>query len=313
MSVDEGRSPAEDADDPPRVSVVVATNRGGPFLAEALASVVAQTLPPAELVVVDDGSPDPDALRTITDAFPVARVVRTQPSGVSAARNRGVLETTGELVAFLDDDDRWHPDRLRRHVEVMAPRPDVVVSYCGMRTIDAAGDVVVEADQRAAADRRDVIRGPGVMLPNLVIRRETFDAIGGFDPAYRQGEDLDLVLDAAAHGPFAFVDEALVDYRYHPSNTTRSYRDLATAIRTILRVHRAAALDEGRADLVGAYDDRLRANDRFAWWSAGRAARTALRERRVGAALADGTWALRFAPTAPVTRLRPVRPADGGS
>jgi glycosyltransferase involved in cell wall biosynthesis len=282
----------------------VATNRGGPFLAEALSSVAAQTEPVHELVVVDDGSPDPGALRAIVDAVPGARVVRTAPAGVSAARNRGVAETSGDLLAFLDDDDRWHPQRLRRAVEAMTARPEAVASYCAMRTIDAAGAELVAADQWAAADRCDVVRGPGVMLPNLVVRRAAFDAVGGFDPAYRQGEDLDLVLALAALGPFAFVDEVLVDYRHHATNTTRSYRDLAAGIRTILRAHRARAVAEGAGPLVAAYDERLRANDRFAWWSAARAARAALRERRVGVALGDATWAVRFAPTAPVTARR---------
>lgn len=292
----------------PTVSVVVATNRGGPFLAEALASVTAQTLPAVELVVVDDGSPEPEALRTIVADVPGARLVRRPPSGVSAARNAGVAGTTGDLVAFLDDDDRWHPERLRRHVEAMAAQPDAVVSYCGMRTIDAAGAELVAADQRPAQHQADVVRGPGVMLPNLVVRRATFDAVGGFDPAYRQGEDLDLVLKAAALGPFAFVDDVLVDYRHHPTNTTRSHRDLATSLRTILRRHRAVALAGGRRDVVDAYDERLAANDRFAWWSAARAARSALAARRIGAAAAEVAWAARFAPGAPLrVALRRVR------
>ncbi|MCO7274146.1 glycosyltransferase family 2 protein [Cellulosimicrobium cellulans] len=293
----------------PSVSVVVATNRGGPFLAEALAAVLAQSYPAVELVVVDDGSPDPDALLRIVEgaaargAAPRPRVVRRAPAGVSAARNAGVALTSGDLVAFLDDDDRWHPDRLRRHAEVMAARPDAVVSYCGMRTIDVDGAELVAADQRAAVDRRAVIRGPGVMLPNLVIRREVFDAVGGFDPGYRQGEDLDLVLKAAALGPFAFVDDVLVDYRHHATNTTRSHRDLATSLRTILRRHRADALAAGRRDLVDAYDDRLRANDRFAWWSAARAASAATARGHVPAALGDAAWAARFAPATPLRVL----------
>lgn len=315
----EDRQTVGDGSGLPSVSVVVATNRGGPFLAEALESVLAQSYPAAELVVVDDGSPEPAALLRIVEeaarggVSPRPRVVRQAPAGVSAARNAGVARTSGELVAFLDDDDRWHPDRLRRHAEVMAARPDAVVTYCGMRTIDTDGAELVAADQRAADDRRAVIRGPGVLLPNLVIRRETFDAVDGFDPRYRQGEDLDLVLKAAAHGPFAFVDDVLVDYRHHASNTTRSYRDLATGLRVILRRHRAAARAAGRQDLVDAYDDRLRANDRFAWWSAGRAARAAAARRDVVSALGDAAWAVRFSPSTPVHvvahRLRGTRSA----
>ncbi|WP_265523737.1 glycosyltransferase family 2 protein [Oerskovia flava] len=288
----------------PLVSVVVATNRGGPYLHEALASVAAQTYARIEVLVVDDGSPDPAALREITDRFPGVQVLRIEPSGVSAARNLGVTRTHGALLAFLDDDDRWHPERVARHVERMAAQPSAVVSYCAMRTIDSTGRELVAADQRAAPEQVDVVRGPGVMLPNLVIRRDVYDEIGGFDPAYRQGEDLDLVLRAAALGPFAFVDDVLVDYRHHATNTTRSHRDLATSIRTIVGRHRDAARTAGKGALVTAYDERLRANDRFAAWSAVRAARQHLRDRRLGRALAEIGWAVRFAPDVPVSWAR---------
>lgn len=298
----------------PLVSVVVATNRGGPFLAEALASVAAQTYPHVELVVVDDGSPDPAVIRGLVEEAGVGTVLRLDPSGVSTARNTGVRHTRGELLAFLDDDDRWHPDRLRLAVDALSARPDAVISYCAMRTVDPAGDQLVAADQRPARDARDVVRGlTGIMLPNLVIRRGAFDAVGGFDPAYRQGEDLDLVLAAATLGPFVFVDEVLVDYRYHPGNTTRAYRDLAAGIRVILRERRSQAREArraesagraGRADLDPAYRDRLRANDRFAAWSAARAAQTDLSERQVRAALGHVAWAARFAPLAPLDWAR---------
>ncbi|OCI32667.1 glycosyltransferase family 2 protein [Oerskovia enterophila] len=293
------------AADEPLVSVVLATNRGGPFLAEALASVAAQTYSHVELLVVDDGSPDPTEIQGLVASAGLGTVLRLEPSGVSAARNAGVQRSRGDLLAFLDDDDRWHPDRLRLAVEALVGRPDAVIGYCAMRTIDPAGEQVVAADQRAARDARDVVRGrTGIMLPNLVMRRSAFDAVGGFDPAYRQGEDLDLVLAAATLGPFVFVDAVLVDYRYHPGNTTRAYRDLAAGIRVILRARRSLARSAGRTELDAAYRDRLRANDRFAAWSAARAARADLSDRRFGAAVGHVVWAARFAPTAPVDWAR---------
>ncbi|MEV7963520.1 glycosyltransferase family 2 protein [Oerskovia paurometabola] len=313
---DEGPDAAGAAVAAPLVSVVVATNRGGPFLAEALASVAAQTYPHVELVVVDDGSPDPAVIRGLVEEAGVGTVLRLDPSGVSTARNTGVRHTRGELLAFLDDDDRWHPDRLRLAVDALTARPDAVISYCAMRTVDPAGEQLVGADQRPARDARDVVRGrTGIMLPNLVIRRGAFDALGGFDPAYRQGEDLDLVLAAATLGPFVFVDEVLVDYRYHPGNTTRAYRDLAAGIRVILRERRSqarAAERGGPAGLDAAYRDRLRANDRFAAWSAARAARAEISARRFRAALGHVAWAARFAPLAPLDWVRErVRRAVG--
>lgn len=293
------------AADEPLVSVVLATNRGGPFLAEALASVAAQTYSHVELLVVDDGSPDPTEIQGLVASAGLGTVLRLEPSGVSAARNAGVQRSRGDLLAFLDDDDRWHPDRLRLAVDALTARPDAVISYCAMRTVDPAGEQLVGADQRPARDARDVVRGrTGIMLPNLVIRRGAFDALGGFDPAYRQGEDLDLVLAATTLGPFVFVDAVLVDYRYHPGNTTRAYRDLAAGIRVILRARRSLARSAGRTELDAAYRDRLRANDRFAAWSAARAARADLSDRRFGAAVGHVAWAARFAPTAPVDWVR---------
>ena len=120
--------------------MVVATDRGGPFLAEALSSLAEQTYSRVEAVLVDDGSKDPAALRAITDRFPAVRVVRQANAGVSVARNYGVMHTSGDLLVFLDDDDRWHPERLARQVKALQDSPDAVLSYCGMRTIDEAGD-----------------------------------------------------------------------------------------------------------------------------------------------------------------------------
>lgn len=285
----------------PLVSVVIATNRGGPFLEEALTSVIEQTYPRVECILVDDGSPEPDVLTVVASGYPNLRVVRTEPAGVSAARNLGVTHTRGELLAFLDDDDRWHPDRLLQQVTLMQETSEAVVGYCRMRTIDSHGNELVAGNQQAARDRHDVIRGvTGIMLPNLIIRRQTFDAVGGFDPAYRQGEDLDLVLKASLLGPFAFTDAVLVDYRYHRANTTRSHRDLAIGLRTILRRHRAAALAAGQEAVVDDYNYRLRANDRFAAWSTARVVKTLVVERRFREAASEIGWAVRFAPLAPV-------------
>lgn len=287
------------------VSVVVATNRGGRFLAEGLESVFGQTYRRFEVVLVDDGSPDPSTIREYGRQFPAVTIVRIPPSGVSAARNVGAAHTRGELLAFLDDDDRWHPGRLAAHIAALEERPQAVVSYCQMHTIDATGRRLVAADQRPARGPADVIRGhTGIMLPNLVIRRDAFTTIGGFDPDYRQGEDLDLVLKAVSLGSFAFVPTPLVDYRHHGSNTTRSHRHLAASLRTILRRHRAEAFATGRSDLVAAYSARLRANDRFAAWSAARAARAHLHQRHWAAGLAEVVWAAGFAPLAPLSWLQ---------
>ncbi|MCA5892888.1 glycosyltransferase family 2 protein [Isoptericola sp. NEAU-Y5] len=289
--------------DRPLVSVVVATNRGGPFLAEALDSVEAQTYPRIEVVLVDDGSEDPEAIRRIVAGRPTTTVVRQSAGGVSTARNVGVSHTRGELLVFLDDDDRWHPQRIELQVEAMADG-SVVASYCGMRTVGVDGEELVAADQHQVRDVHDVLRRTmGIILPNLMTRRDTFVRVGGFHPAFRRAQDLDLVIRLALAGDLRFVDRTLVDYRRHGNNNTRRYRELCRSIDHVVRLHAWAAYERGREDLVADYRASLARNRRYAAWRATASAREHARRGRPGAAVGDLVWLARFAPRAPVDWL----------
>ena len=289
------------ADAVPLVSVVVATNRVSPFLAEALGSLAAQTHPRVETIVVDDGSPDPAAVDdAAASALPSARVLHRPSAGVSAARNAGAAEAGGELLVFFDDDDVCHPERLARQAALLMASPGAVACYCGMRTIDEEGRVLVEADQVAVHDRLDVARRrTGILLGNLMVRRADFDALDGFDPALRLAEDLDLVLKLAERGDLVFAPEALFDYRLHGANTTSRHRELTRSIDRIVHAHLDRARAAGDAPLVAAHRESLRTNGRYAWWGALRHARGEVRAKRIGSAASDVLWALRFAPLAP--------------
>lgn len=289
--------------DIPLVSVVIATNRVSPFLAEALGSVAAQTHPLVETIVVDDGSPDPEALATIVQLFE-AQLIRTAPTGVSAARNLGASVSAGGLLVFLDDDDRWHPERLTRQVASMATDPDAVAGYCGIRSIDEQGREIAAADDVETTDRYDIARRrTGILMGNLMVRRDAFEAVGGLDHDRKLAEDLDLVLKLAGLGRFTYCPGALVDYRKHPANSTHRHRDLADAVADVLGSHRLSARKAGDDRLVEALEQSIQANQRFAWWAAARAARTELASRRIGSALSELLWAMRFAPFAPFDAL----------
>lgn len=280
----------------PLVSVVVATNRLSPFLAEALDSVTDQTYRRIELIVVDDGSEDPSSVTVAVERIPGATLVRQPASGVAIARNRGASLTTGEFLVFLDDDDRWHRERIARQVQALQERPDAPLGYCGMQSIDAEGGVIFPADQIPVVGERDVARrATGIILPNVMLRRDAFVKAGGFHPVFRMAEDLDLVLTLSRQGDFAFSPETLVDYRSHTSNTTRRHRELCRSIDRVLRLHLWSASERGDRALEKAYRESLLANDRFAWWSALRAAREGLKGGRVHA-LGEIAWAFSFAP-----------------
>ncbi|MHA7985487.1 glycosyltransferase family 2 protein [Rathayibacter sp. CAU 1779] len=299
----------------PAVSVILATNRAGsaPYLSKAIATVLAQREASFELIIVDDGSPDETTAAGI--ALGDARVlhVRLNGVGVARARNIGVSLTRGPLLAFIDDDDAWDPERLSHHVAVMEADSEIAVSYCRMRSIDAADNEIAPGDQTPVHDIHDVYRhSTGILLGNMVIRRDAFVEVGGFDPVFRIAEDLDFLLRVARLGRVAFVDgPVLVDYRAHESNTTRQHRKTAEGVRAVVRLHRWAALQRGDADLAADLKRSLAANGRYAAWSATRAAKREMSSGHPLDAAAELFWALRFAPGAPISwlsrRLRAVK------
>jgi glycosyltransferase involved in cell wall biosynthesis len=279
------------------ISVIIATNRSSQFLTEALQSVAQQTLAPSEVIIVDDGSLDPAFIVRAAHKLQGARVIRQEASGVAVARNVGVAQSFGAFIVFLDDDDRWHPDRLEIQLRAMLANPNAVLGYCGMQSIDDSGRIVAQADQVAVAGVLDVARRKtGIILPNVMIRRSAFDSVGGFAPELRLAEDLDLVLNLAEQGSFAFSPEVLVDYRTHANNATKRHRALSQAIDGVVRSRLRRASARHDRPLVSAHRESLRANNRFAWWSALRQARTNFGQHHPGAALSEVWWATRFAP-----------------
>lgn len=208
----------------PRVSTVLPVYAGRRHLREAVDSVIHQTQPPAELIVVNDGSvaEDLDFLHGITAPFPI-RIVHQTNAGQSAARNRGSHVAAGELLAFLDQDDLWHPRHLAVLCQPFTDDPDVVWSYSDFDEIDVEGRYVIRSYLRehgVVHPKNSLVaclEGDLMVLPSAsVVRRDAFDALGGFDEALRGYEDDDLYVRAfRAGGRFAFHDEALTRYRVH--------------------------------------------------------------------------------------------------
>lgn len=282
--------------------MVLATNNVSPFLIEALDSMQAQTYEAMEIVVVNDGCPQRQELCEILDRYPGLVVIHQEPSGVTIARNVGVSHSRGSLIGFFDDDDRYPDDWVENHVQTHTARPDVVLTYGDVRNIDAEGREL-QLDRSRQGDIHDIFRRDvGIICGSLVVRRDTFIRMGGFNPLFKLAQDLDLVLRCADGGPFGYV-ECARDYRTHGANVTRRHRQLVAELAAIIEVHRASANTAGRADLVKDLHVSRIANDRFAWWSAGRAARSKLRSGDLAAAGRELGWAFGVAPTGPLSWL----------
>lgn len=207
----------------PRVSVIIPSYNHERFVGLAIESALAQTLPPHEIVVMDDGSTD-GTTEVLNRYAGRIQAVRQTNAGVSAARNAGVARSSGELLAFLDADDEWQPRKLELQVRAWQTSPQPGLVHCGVVDIDGDGNPLREHTEGmsglgVAAEmllfRRPTILGGG---SGVLIPRAVFDAIGGFDLRLSTSADWDLYYRIAGRYPVAFVPEPLLRYRLHGSN-----------------------------------------------------------------------------------------------
>ncbi len=215
----------------PSVSVVIPTYNYGQFVSDAIDSVLKQTRLPDEIIVVDDGSTDgtPEVLRRYGKSI---RVVRKENAGLPAARNSGIEVATGDLVAFLDADDRWLPQKLACQLERFQSEPDLGLIHCGVEEIDAAGTCLrqrLEGQEGWVADefilfQRPVVLGGGSasIIPRRILRE-----CGGFDNSMRHSEDWDLYYRVACRWKLGFIPKVLIQYRLHSFNMHRNIDKMA--------------------------------------------------------------------------------------
>lgn len=206
----------------PLVSVIIPNYNYALYLPQALDSVLAQSYPNIEIIVVDDGSTDnsKDILRSYGKRF---RLIEQRNQGVSAARNRGVKEGHGGLVAFLDADDVWLPLKLERQVGRFLDDPELGLIHCGVEDINENGIALRShldgLEGRVAKEmllfRRPVILGGG---SGLVIPRATFESLEGYDLRLSTSADWDLCCRIAVRQRVGFVREVLMQYRVHGTN-----------------------------------------------------------------------------------------------
>ena len=222
------------------VTVVVATWKRPGLLLSTLESVFAQSPPPREVIVVDDGSPDDTAARVapLAEAGRI-RYVRQANAGMAAARNAGARLATSEYLYFLDDDDLLFPGALPALVGEMDRRHDAAF-VCG-ELIEFRGDhpgpPPALAGPPTPVDPAAFLRFNGLGSPGQVlIRREAFAAVGGFDGTIWGTDDWDLWLRLLARHPAWRVPVPVLAYRLHGNNASR---DVARMYRSSLRVARA--------------------------------------------------------------------------
>lgn len=195
--------------------VIPAYNPRPEHLEQAIRSVVSQTYAGWDCVVVDDGSDVP----VVADGV---KVVRQSNRGVSAARNAGVLEVHGDLVAFLDQDDYWAPEKLARQIAFMDAN-DLVMSDTDFE-IMRDGKIVGGGYQDHFGSFERLLSTARIGLSTMVVRRSVLVGVGGFSSLFTHVQDWELALRIAARGwPFRRLNERLATYRLHADNATKDY------------------------------------------------------------------------------------------
>ncbi len=204
------------------ISCVIPVFNGECYLGETIDNVLQQTLPPFEVIVVDDGSTDNSA--KIADAFgpPVRRVFQSN-QGHGAARNLGLQHAKGDLIAFQDADDLWHPEKLERQLRFLQQHPGAGGCVVYVRNFS----VFESSDEASAREKRRVDEAaPGFTFASLLAHRWAFERVGALDASLEHTDDTDWFLRARdAAVDIGVLTDALCFRRIHESNRSRLHAD----------------------------------------------------------------------------------------
>jgi len=228
--------------DPTLVTVIIASYNHGPYIEQSILSVLNQTYPHIELLVVDDGSTDDSVERIERLQAQHGFDFRVQRNkGLTHTLNEAIARAKGTLIAPFGSDDIMMPDRIAIQVQYMADKPEVGICAGNIELIDSQGELFPEARQRREVpfrrlDFEDMFleRKPYPPAPTLLIRREALEKVGGFDPDIRL-EDLLIELKVTHAGYFIDgLSVVMARYRKHASNSYKNHRFM---IDNILRTY----------------------------------------------------------------------------
>ena len=223
----------------PLVSVIVPTYNGARFLAQTIESVLAQTYPNLEVLVVDDGSTD--ATSSIATGYGSrVRYIQQANAGTAAARNRGVAEARGDYIALLDHDDLWLPHKLERQMPTFASDPAIGVVFARIEFFRTeTGEVTAHYFPGLELGPHDLLAHRILPIQTVVIRRRALEAVGPFDVDLRGTDDWDLGIRLSAQFRMVGVPETLAKVRLHPDQQGGDPLAMYRQAQRVLRKHRA--------------------------------------------------------------------------
>lgn len=216
--------------DSERISVIVPSFNSEAYISEAVRSVLAQTWQNWELIIIDDGSTD--RTKEMMQPFLEDERIRyySKPNGGAAsARNCGIRKSNGNLIAFLDSDDFWLPEKLEKQVACFREYPEIGVCGTGMRIIDPEGRILSQGSvpEFHGNPFPTILEYSLANMTTAMIRRDVLDQAGPFDETLGKApEDYEFWLRVGKYAIFHVMSEPLACYRYGHGNTSEVYNEL---------------------------------------------------------------------------------------
>lgn len=215
------------------VDVVIPVHNGGPYLEQTLTSVFTQSYPIKSIIVSDDGSTDntKEIVRKFADNNKNIIYLFNEQSGVSSARNKGILASDSEFIAFLDSDDIWEESKIEAQMDLFSKNESLGFVHSSYFCIDKNSLAIINYpvfEPRLRGDIFEPLLLGGYVLSgsasSVVVRRHVLDKVGYFDERLFYGEDWDLWLRLAQVSKVDFTPEAVVGIRVHDNSAQRRAR-----------------------------------------------------------------------------------------
>lgn len=244
----------------PEVSVVVPTHNVAPFIGAAIESILAQNFGDFEVILMDDGSSDStvEVARRFDDDR--LNIVPRRHRGPTRTMNEAIELARGRWIAFLDGDDMWAPDKLRRHVEVMNARPGLDMTFCRSRMVNEEGqNLPIKSPRWKGSLRYEqlLVSNPAANGSSIVARRQALMEAGCFDNDFAASYDYDLWLRLALLRPnnIACIPEVLTYYRRRSGQITADPSIMEDSWKQLIEKHRQL-----NPETVNALEPRSRSN-----------------------------------------------------
>lgn len=242
----------------PRVSVVMPAYNAASFIAQAIESILQQTLRDFELIIVDDGSTDATAqiISDYAERDSRIKVIRGAHRGVSAALNLGLAEAHAPWVAIMHADDVALPRRLERQLEVTASDPHVIiwgtngyhVGVSGKRLSAFFVGPTTHEEYEARRAKFEIVQ---VIHPTALLRRDIVLKVGGYDETFDAGEDIEIFERMLVYGELRTLDEPLIEYRVHANSLSmQRHLEIVTIMHFVKERQRCRLLGEPLPDFT---------------------------------------------------------------